>query len=70
MTDKRAEVIAEVFTENYERAKNMDAFKSKVLAIVSVIAAVFTIDDLLRSDPEDPGASLERKFRKLEKLME
>lgn len=65
MTDEKAKVIAEVFNENYERAMKKFAFNGQVALAA---ATVYTIDDLLHSDPEEPGNRLERKIEKLKEI--
>ena len=67
MTKERAEAIASIFSENYALAKKMGADNGK-LALAAAI--VYTLDDIMRSDPEDPYNGAARKLRKIEKVLE
>ena len=67
MTKERAEAIAEIFSENYDLAKKMGADDGK-LALAAAI--VYTLDDIMRSDPEDPYNGFARKLRQIEKILE
>ena len=69
MTDNRANAIAEIFNENYERAKNMGAFNKQVALVA---AAIYTIDDLIHDDETHivMDASLDRKVRRMEEIMD
>ncbi len=67
MTKERAEAIAETFSENYALAKKMGADNGKLALAVAI---VYTLDDIMRTDPEDPGNAISRKLRKIEKILE
>jgi len=67
MTEKRAEAIAETFSVNYDLAKKMGADNVKLALAVAI---VYTLDDIMRSDPEDPYNGAARNLRKIEKILE
>ncbi len=67
MTKERAEAIASIFSENYELAKKLGADNGKVALAAAI---VYTLDDIMRSDPEDPANVISRKLRKIEKILE
>lgn len=67
MTTERAEAIAETFSENYGLAKKMGADNVKLALAVAI---VYTLDDIMRSDPEDPHNGIARKLRKIDKILE
>ena len=65
MTDERANEIAEIFGKNHELALRKGATEPMVALAAAI---VYTIDDLLHSDPEDPCDRLERKIEKLKEI--
>ena len=67
MTKERAEAIASIFSENYELAKNLGADNGKVALAAAI---VYTLDDIMRSDPEDPANVISSKLKKIEKILE
>ena len=69
MTDNRANAIAEIFNENYERAKTMGAFNQQVALVA---AAIYTIDDLIHDDEKHivMDASLGRKVQRMKEIMD
>ena len=67
MTTERAEAIADTFSVNYDLAKKMGADNGKLALAVAI---VYTLDDIMRSDPEDPYNGIARKLKKIEKILE
>ncbi len=67
MTEKRAKAIAETFSVNYDLAKKMGADNGKLALAVAI---VYTLDDIMRSDPEDPYNVAARNLKKIERILE
>lgn len=67
MTDERARTIAEIFGENYERARRVRVFNGQY-GLAAHVATVLTIDDIIHNDPEDPLNRLGRKIEKIKSI--